>query len=78
MAFMIVDMAFMVVTFVVMAFMLVTGCSFSRVGLQIAFDSVSRTQRVPFQARSAPLEKLPLPRFHDRERSLKPPEGPWE
>jgi hypothetical protein len=61
-----------------MAFMFVTGGGFSRVGLQVAFNGVSRTQRLPFHALSAPLEKTATAAISRQQRSLKRLKGPSE
>jgi hypothetical protein len=45
-------MAFVIMTFVVVAF--VAGHSLGRIGLKVAFEDFSRTQRFAFQARLAP------------------------
>jgi hypothetical protein len=52
--------AFVIMTFVVMAFVLVVmafvaGSGRSRIGWQVAFEGFSRTQRFAFQARLAPI-----------------------
>jgi type IV secretory pathway VirB3-like protein len=53
-------MAFVVVAFMVMAFVLVANnSSFRRIWLKVSFNGVGRTQRFAFQARWAPI-KLPI------------------
>lgn len=58
----------MLVAFVVMVvvMMLVTGSSFGRIGLLVAFEGFSRTQRFAFQAQRAPIE-LRVCRIPDRK-----------
>jgi hypothetical protein len=50
-------MPLVVVASVVMAFVIVAGGTFSRIGLQVAFNGVSRTQRYNLPGATAPLEK---------------------
>ena len=56
----------MLVAFMVVVMVLMTGNTFSRIWLLIAFEGFSRTQRFAFQARGAPIE-LTLPRNPDQK-----------
>jgi len=54
---------------VIMAFMIVAGGTFSRIGLQVAFNGVSRTQRNNLPGATAPLEKT-APAAISRHRTI--------